>query len=322
MTLLITIAVALTVILFLSGSYYAFSLRRAQETHRVKERLRTWADLDWSFPVPDIIRKRVLSEIPAFQDLLTRFREVRALERLLAQANSEISVGAFLLLSAFSAGGIGLGLALVGHAPFLMALCGAALGGLLPTLVMRGRKKQRLLQFERQLPDALDAMTRALQAGHTFMVGIQMVGEEFADPIAPEFRKMFEEITLGMSVTEALQNLCIRVDCPDLKFFMNSVIIQRETGGNLSEIFESISNLVRQRFELQAKVQALSAEGKLSAYVLFALPIVIGLLLQWVNPEYLLPLYTDPIGQRMLLAGVVMMLFGLWVTRRMIAIKV
>jgi tight adherence protein B len=179
-----------------------------------------------------------------------------------------------------------------------------------------------MAEFHRQLPEALELIARALHSGHAFFVGMKLVGEEFADPIGTEFKQAFSEVSMGFSVSQALQNLANRVDCVDMKFFVTSVNLQRETGGNLAEIIESLSDLIRKRFELQMKVQVLSAEGRFSAMILFALPIAMGLLLYKSNYEYISLLFTDPIGHALVTVGVVLMLMGAVVTKRMITIKV
>jgi tight adherence protein B len=149
-----------------------------------------------------------------------------------------------------------------------------------------------------------------------------MVGDEFADPMGTEFDKTLAEINFGAGVAEALKNLARRVDCPDLHFFVVAILIQRETGGNLAEIAENIAQLIRKRFELQDRVRALAAEGKLSAIVLFALPFLLALAISVVNPSYLGVLFTDPIGKGMLGVAAVMMVTGAIVIKKMIHIKV
>jgi tight adherence protein B len=179
-----------------------------------------------------------------------------------------------------------------------------------------------MAQFQRQLPEALELIARALRAGHAFFVGLKLVGEEFSEPIGPEFKRAFDEVSMGISVQQALQNLANRVDCLDLKFFVTSVSVQRETGGNLAEIIESLGHLIRKRFELYLKIKALSAEGKVSAIILFALPLVLGLLLYRMNPEYIGLLFTDPIGHTMLMTGSALMIIGAFITMKMVNIEV
>jgi tight adherence protein B len=177
-------------------------------------------------------------------------------------------------------------------------------------------------QFERQLPEALELVSRALKAGHAFSVGLKLVGEEAADPIGIEFRRVFDEVSMGVALPQALQNMTERLESVDLRFFVTSVLVQRETGGNLAEIIDSLAELIRKRFELQLKVRALSAEGRFSGIILFCLPIVVGMLLFQMNPEYMGLLFKDPIGQTMVMVGSSLMVTGAFVMKRIIAIKV
>ena len=172
------------------------------------------------------------------------------------------------------------------------------------------------------MPEALELISRALRAGHAFSVGLKLVGDEAADPIGVEFRRVFEEVSMGVALPEALQNMTERLDCVDLRFFVTSVLVQRETGGNLAEIIDSLAGLIRRRFELQLRVKALSAEGRISGIVLFGLPLVLGLILYKINPDYMGLLFTDPLGQNLATIGSVLMIMGAVVMKRMIAIKV
>jgi tight adherence protein B len=176
--------------------------------------------------------------------------------------------------------------------------------------------------FERQLPEALQLVSRALRSGHAFSVGLKLVGDETADPIGIEFRRVFDEISMGVALPQALQNMTDRLDCVDLRFFVTSVLVQRETGGNLAEIIDSLAVMIRKRFELHLKVRALSAEGRFSAIILFALPIVVGGVLYKMNPDYMSTLFTDPMGQKMLMGGSFLMVTGAIIMKRMVAIKV
>jgi tight adherence protein B len=151
---------------------------------------------------------------------------------------------------------------------------------------------------------------------------MKMVGGEMRDPIAGEFQRGFDEISMGVSVPESLSHMADRVELMDVKFFVTSVNIQRETGGNLAEIVDSLGRLIRKRFELRKKVRALSAEGRISAIVLMALPFGMALFFYFTNPEYLMPLFTDPMGQMMVAGAAIMMIFGGIVMKKMIAIKV
>lgn len=193
---------------------------------------------------------------------------------------------------------------------------------LLPYVKIRMQRASRFKEFERQLPEALDLMARALRAGHAFSVGMKMVGDEFADPIGPEFGRTVEEISFGIDVPEAMDNLNNRVISTDLKFFITALIVQRETGGNLAEIIEAISRLIRQRFELLGRVKALSAEGRLSGIVLFAMPFVMAGVLWWMNESYMRLLIEDDLGIMMAAGAGVLMFLGAIVMKNMCDIKV
>jgi len=193
---------------------------------------------------------------------------------------------------------------------------------MLPLMKIKMQRTARFKDFERQLPEALDLMARALRAGHAFSVGMKMVGDEFPDPIGPEFSRTVEEISFGIDTPEAMNNLNERVISTDLKFFITALVVQRETGGNLAEIIEAISRLIRQRFELLGRVKALSAEGRLSGIVLFVMPFVMGGVLWWMNEDYMRLLIEDDLGLMMLGAAGLLMLFGAVIMKKMCDIKV
>jgi len=177
-------------------------------------------------------------------------------------------------------------------------------------------------KFQRQLPDALELIARALRAGHAFSSGMKLAADEFDDPLGPEFAETLDEVNFGISVSDALKNLSGRVDCSDLKYFVVSVILQRETGGNLAEIIDSIAHLIRERFKLQGRIRVLAAEGKFSATILLILPFLVAVALRFINPAYITTLVTDPIGKVLASIGAFLMIIGILVMRRMIDIKV
>ncbi|MBW2172612.1 MAG: type II secretion system F family protein [Deltaproteobacteria bacterium] len=184
------------------------------------------------------------------------------------------------------------------------------------------KKQKRMAKFQAQLPEALDMIARSMRAGHAFSTGMRLAADEFADPLGPEFSYALDEVNFGVSMPDALVNLVDRVDCPDLNFFVVSVILQRETGGNLAEIMEKIAHLIRERFKLLDRIQTLSAEGKLSAVILSCIPIFVAAILFFMNREYISLLWTDPLGKKMVAFAVIMMVFGFYVMRRIIRIKV
>jgi tight adherence protein B len=271
----------------------------------------------------DIVKKRTLSEIPWLNRLLLDLKvpTVSRLERLLEQADVRQSLGFYFLLSAAFAAGVFTLVYIVSRSVPVAAIMGIG-AAFLPWLYVGARKKRRLKLFEHQLPDALDMIARALKAGHAFNGGLQMVVMEFTDPARIEFRKTLDEINFGLSYEDALRNMTERVDCTDLKFFVLSVIIQRQSGGNLAEILEKISSLIRERFKLFDKVRALTGEARISAFILTVLPFAIAAAIFILNPAYIEVLLREPVGRFMLLAAGLMMLMGIYVMRKMIAIKV
>jgi tight adherence protein B len=271
----------------------------------------------------DIVKKRTLSDIPWLNSLLLDLRvpTVSRLERLLEQADVRQPLGFYFLLSAAFAAGTFMLIFLVSRSVIFSGIAGIG-AALLPWVYLGVRKKRRIKQFEQQLPDALDMIARALKAGHAFNGGLQMVVMEFADPARIEFRKTLDEINFGVSYDDALRNMTERVDCTDLKFFVLSVIIQRQSGGNLAEILEKISGLIRERFKLFGKVRALTGEARISAFILTVLPFAIAAVIFLLNPAYIEVLLREPVGQVMLLAAGVMMLMGIYIMRKMVDIKV
>jgi len=192
----------------------------------------------------------------------------------------------------------------------------------MPYKILARKRKRRLQKFEKQLPDALDLLARGLRAGHAFPTGLQQVAKEMADPLGTEFFETFREFNHGLDLNTALLNLCHRINLQDLNFFTTAVLIQRETGGNLTEILEKISILIRERFKLRNQVQALTAEGRLSGLILLLLPPVLATILMTINPEYESQLFRHPTGQVMCGVAVGFQLLGMWSIHKIVNIKV
>ena len=183
-------------------------------------------------------------------------------------------------------------------------------------------RKRRIAAFARQLPDALELISRALRSGHSLAAGISLVGDEMSQPISGEFARCYEEQNLGIPLEEALEGMTDRVPNLDLRFFATAVILQRQTGGDLAEILDKIGHLVRERFQIFGQIQALTGEGRLSGIVLLALPPVLFVVMYRLNPDYVMVLFTDEIGKLMLTGAVFMQLAGAFVIKKIINIKV
>jgi tight adherence protein B len=250
----------------------------------------------------------------------THIPVIEKLDRLVMQANVQKPLGLYLLIASF----IGfLSLFAVGQTVgYVVALPLSIILAMTPFFYLKLKKNKRMRKFESQLPEALDLLARALKAGHAFSGGLFMVAQEFDDPIGPEFAKTLDEINFGIGVPEAMKGLTNRIDCPDLRFFVVSVILQRETGGNLAEILENIGRLIRDRFKLMDRVKTLSAEGKLSAIILISLPFVVAFGLAFISPYHVQFLIFDPTGNLLVLWIIINMILGVLVMRKIIRIKV
>lgn len=327
LTPLIALGIFVTIVLFFEGAYYFVRSRShgARNEQRVKERLQSWTARPDLNAKSELVLKDTSSEIPWLNELLAKLKERHygaRVAKLHDQAKAPYSLGVYVLASALLAvlGGLLGNRAVIGQ-PFIILGC-AAVGMVVPWGHLYYRKWRRLGEIQRQLPDALELIARSLRAGHALFVGMKMVGGEMRDPIAGEFQRGFDEISMGVSVPDSLGHMANRVELMDVKFFVTSVNIQRETGGNLAEIIDSLGRLVRKRFELKKKIRALSAEGRISAIVLMSLPFGIALALYFINPDYLTPLVMDPMGHMMLGAAATMTILGAIVMKKMIAIKV
>jgi tight adherence protein B len=267
-----------------------------------------------------LVRKNTLSDIPWLNRWLEQQPWIAWLKRFHAQSGTRAPLAIYLLASVLLASGA-FALAEPFRFPVVARLVLALVSGTIPLWLLVMMRSRRIVAFQRQLPEGLDLIARALKAGHAFFVGMKIVGDELAEPIGPEFRRAYDEVTVGVSVPDALQALAGRVECTDVRYFVAAVSIQRETGGNLAEILEGLGTTIRKRFELQEKVTALAAEGVLSAVVLFCLPIVLGIIFYSTNPLYFAVLFTDPLGQAMVSTGALLMLIGAVVTRNLIKIE-
>jgi tight adherence protein B len=283
--------------------------------------LRKFTYIEEGLDGSDILRKRVLSGIPFLNNLLLKTPGVQKLDNLIIKANSKYPMG-FYILFAFLLTVLGYmaGIFLIKNE--LLALAFIPLFGSFPLLYLNFLKQKRTQRFQKQLPEALDLISRALKAGHAFTGGLKFAADEFDDPLGPEFAEALDEINFGVSVPVALKNLAKRVDCSEIKYFVVGVILQRETGGNLAELMETLARLIREKFVFEGKVRTLTAEGRLSAVILACLPFVIIVYLKIAQPDYMNLLFTDPIGKVMALVAGILMLIGFIAMKQLVKIEV
>jgi tight adherence protein B len=318
---LIVILGFVAVVLLLEGIYVYWSDTKSPEVRRVEQRLRAISAGGHSEGEVQLIKERVLSDSPVLQRLLLQLPRAHKLDRLMLQAGDTNTVAHLLAVCAILVfGGLVAGLLL--HWPWFITLLVAAALGAFPLMRLGWKRTKRLHLLESQLPDAMDLISRAMRAGHAFPSALAMVGSEAQEPIAGEFKTTSDEISFGISIDNALNNLAKRVPSPDVRYFVMAVIIQRETGGNLSELLGKLAELVRERFKLFAKVRVLAAEGKLSAWILTGLPFCVAGAIQIVNPEYLSVLLTDQLGIQLMIGAAVLMALGIFAMWRIIEIKI
>lgn len=309
------------VVLLIEGVYVTWNGSKGPEAQRLARRVQAMSAGMAEKEAVSVTRKRVASGSPVLQRLLAALPHADRLERLLAQSGKQWTMGGF--------GAASLAAALLAWAaaawfalPFAVQLAAAAVAMSLPFQVLLRARNKRLQRLETQLPDALDLMGRALRAGHAFPTALKMVGDEMKEPIGPEFATVFDEVNFGISMGDALMGMANRIDSTDLRYFVVAVLIQRETGGNLSELLDNISTIIRDRIKLLGQVRVLSAEGRMSAWVLGLLPFAAAALIHLTNPQFLALLFTDPAGQKMVGFALFMMLVGFFVMRRIIRIRV
>lgn len=203
-----------------------------------------------------------------------------------------------------------------------LALPAGAAAGSLPLLSLLRRKRKRLRMFEEQFPDSLEFLARSMRAGHAFSVSIEMLHREFPEPLAGEFRRTFDEHNLGLPLEVALAKLAKRVPSMDVHFFVAAVVLQKRTGGNLSELLDKLATLIRERFKLRGRIRAISAHGRMTGIALSSIPVAVALLMVFVNPKYVLFFLTDPTGRWMAGSTAFLQLLGYVLIRKIVAIEV
>jgi len=259
--------------------------------------------------------------------LLRRSTRISNLQPFLEQANLKIRAGNILMLCMVSAVALaGVGYLAAGSLPpnqaVLFAAVGLVLGGFLPYSYASYRRTKRFQKFEELFPEAIDTLARAVRAGHAFTTALELIANELSEPVASEFRKLFEEQKFGLPVRDALMNLAERVPLVDVKFFVTAVMLQRETGGNLAEILDNLSYVIRERFKIMRQVRVYTAQGRLTMMLLMGLPPVIVVTMLMTSPAFIRPLFADPIGHFLVVAGIVLQTMGYFVIRKIIQIQV
>ncbi|HXS11825.1 MAG TPA: type II secretion system F family protein [Acidobacteriaceae bacterium] len=269
----------------------------------------------------DILRHDSYSTIPWLNRLFGNLTPAARLRKLIIEAGLDWTVGALVLgsLVAFVAA---YWLSLLFGLNRAIAPLIATVAFLSPYSFLYLKRKRQFQKFSTLLPDAMDLVSRALRAGHSLTAALDLVGQEIADPVGKEFRRVSEEQNLGLPLRDALLNLAERVPVPDVRFLVAAMLIQRETGGNLVEVLDKTTTLLRDRIRLQGEIRIYTAQGRLTGWILCLLPIFMFFALTALNPNYTAPLLTEPSGQHLLIAGAVLMLLGILIIRKIVQVKV
>jgi tight adherence protein B len=303
--------------------------QRSAQARLLRERLATVQEAASRAPSEELalLRDEMLSKIPALDNLLRRSSRISNLQPFLEQANLKIRAGNILMLCMVSAVALAVvGFLAAGSLPpnqaLSIAAVGLVLGGFLPYSYASYRRNKRFQKFEELFPEAIDTLARAVRAGHAFTTALELIANELSEPVASEFRKLFEEQKFGLPVRDALMNLAERMPLVDVKFFVTAVMLQRETGGNLAEILDNLSYVIRERFKIMRQVRVYTAQGRLTMMLLMGLPPVIVVTMLLTSPAFIHPLFADPIGHVLLVAGIVLQTLGYFVIRKIIQIQV
>lgn len=306
----------LAVVLLLEGLYLTWNAYSGPQARHIARRLVSLsAEQGGSEAARDLLKHRSLSRVGWVERMLLQVPRIQVVDRLLVQSGLPYSVAGVLLVTVLAYGATFL-LFLYANLGLKLALIGAVPVGAAPLLFIISQRQKRIDKIDGQLPDAIDLIGRALRAGHAFQGAVQMVANEGPEPVASEFRVTFDEINFGVPLQDAMLNLATRVPSTDLRYFVIAVLIHRDTGGNLAELLDNISRLMRERIKLKGSIAVLAAEGKLSAWILGLLPFVMAALLNVANPGFMKILFTDPQGRQVLATALVLMAFGvIWLWR-------
>ena len=268
-----------------------------------------------------LLRDEKVSNIPALDTLLRRSARVSDLQKRLAQAGISMRAGNFLALSGVC-GIVATFLAYTFSQRAEVAWIALLVGFMLPYSYAAIQRNKRFEKFEELFPEAIDTLARAVRAGHAFTTALEMITNEVSEPVAGEFRQLYEEQKFGMPIRDALMNLTDRMPLVDVKFFVTAVMLQRETGGNLAEILDNLSYVIRERFKIQRQVRVYTAQGRLTMALLMGMPPIIVTVMLLLNPGFIRPLFSDPIGHTLLVMGITLQTIGYFVIRKIIKIQV
>jgi tight adherence protein B len=312
-------------VLVTAGVFAVASLFDERRSHArlLRERLATVQAASERQPSEELLllRDELMSDIPVFNRLLQQWPRMTKLQQTLSQADVKLKAGKFLLLTVCACATSGVVVLLLSNSK-LFAGVAAAFGLFVPYMYVSFRRSQRFSKFEELFPEAIDTLARAVRAGHAFPTALELLATEMGEPVGGEFRKLFEEQKFGLPLRDALLNMAERMPIVDVKFFATAVMLQRETGGNLAEILDGLSYVIRERFKILRQVRVYTAQGRLTMLLLMALPPIIVVVMAVMNPGFMTPLFTDPLGHALIAAGIVLQTIGYLLIRKILRLQV
>jgi tight adherence protein B len=316
----------LAVLVFVSVALFGYAVTvglTARQARRRAFRDRFSAMTGWMAGSlqPSVLKDQRLSRIDVFNALLARLAVTNRLRRMILQAGVGKRVGEFVLYVPLLAT-LGLLITTVLGAPLVIGLLVAIVAGAVPFILLARMRRKRAAMFAEQLPDALDLMRSALQAGHGVVGCFTLIADEFPEPIAGEFREVAEEVRLGLPMRDALQNLTQRIDNPDTPLLAVGLLVAQDVGGNMAEVLDNISYTIRERFKLLRDVRVLTAQGRLSGMILTVLPFILAGVMMALSPEYMAPVFREPLGHAMIAYVFGSVIVGHFVIRRILNFQV
>jgi tight adherence protein B len=312
--------VGLVLVTFAAITYLPGYLAQRELDKRLRDVSGVRAD-DAVDPASTVVRQEKQGPMPAIDRMVAESPFGGKFKRLIEQSGVKTTPSAIIV---GAIGGAIAGFVIAGMfttQPFAGPLA-AIMGLVLPFVWLRYKATRRLKRFEEQFPEALDLLSRAIRAGHAFQTAMGMVADELHEPVGPEFKKTFDQQNFGLPLKDALNELADRVGLLDVRFFVTAVLIQRDTGGNLAEILDNLAHVVRERFKILRQVRVHTAHGRFTGYVLLALPAFLACALMWINPEHMSLLFTERMGQMLIMAAIVMQTVGFFWIRQVIKIEV
>jgi tight adherence protein B len=322
----------LTFVVFFSGictAYWIFVLRPEQQAAgAVRQRLKSGRHMR---AVQSSLQKQMetLSAVRGLDNALKRVQfRTKGLQLLIEQSGAQITVASLLtsagtlaLLALIVVQRLTADMSALGRARLLVALTAAVLAAFVPVNVLKYMRTLRMRKFEEQLPEALDLLARSLRAGHAFTAGMEMVATEMPKPVGPEFRLLYDQQNYGMPIGHALRRFAERIPILDARFFVTAVLIQRESGGNLSEVLDNLSKVIRERFRVKRQMRVISAHGRITGWILVCLPPALAVALMTISEEHRKTMFGEPLGIQMMIGAAVLQVIGTLIIRKIVDVE-